>query len=177
MSNNAKQANYVTKKTGICIKNKRRNINLRYCYNEDLPRRSSFTNYLQNLRNDNKQKRNRTKNNKDGNILLERFTDSARTILVVRLVPSCAGRLMTARGNAAPRFLVWLKLFQSCMLRISPTLQTVSSHFSASSKAVCILDVQSPIHLSSGEAQHVIRLFSYSSIVRVTNRLTELLII
>ena len=74
MSNNAKQANYVTKKkTGICIKNKRRNINLRYCYNEDLPRRSSFTNYLQNLRNDNKQKRNRTKNNKDGNILLERY--------------------------------------------------------------------------------------------------------
>ena len=37
---------------------------------------------------------------------MERFTDSARTILVVRLVPSCAGRLMTARGNAAPRFLV-----------------------------------------------------------------------
>ena len=73
MSNNTKQANYVTKKTGICIKNKRRNINLRYCYNEDLPRRSSFTNYLQNLRNDNKQKRNRTKNNKDGNILLERY--------------------------------------------------------------------------------------------------------
>ena len=38
---------------------------------------------------------------------MERFTDSARTILVVRLVPSCAGRLMTARGNAAPRFLVY----------------------------------------------------------------------
>ena len=37
---------------------------------------------------------------------MERFTDSARTILVVRLVPSCAGRLMTARGTAAPRFLV-----------------------------------------------------------------------
>jgi len=86
MSNNAKQANYVTKKTGICIKNKRRNINLRYCYNEDLPRRSSFTNYSW----------------KD----MERFTDSARTILVVRLVPSCAGRLMTARGTAAPRFLL-----------------------------------------------------------------------
>jgi len=42
---------------------------------------------------------------------MERFTDSARTILVVRLVPSCAGRLMTARGNAAPRFLVIVPIF------------------------------------------------------------------
>ena len=61
---------------------------MRYCYNEDLPRRSSFTNYLQNLRNDNKQKRNRTKNNKDGNILLERYG-----ILSMRIVLKMAAYL------------------------------------------------------------------------------------
>lgn len=75
MSNNAKQANYIcNKKVDIWSKNTPRNTNLRYCYNKDLPRLSSFTIFLQYVSPDNNflllnRKEIGEKNKKDDNIL------------------------------------------------------------------------------------------------------------